>query len=48
MKIKLLRDDLIHYLVKHNLLEKFKKAKTLFEANPLYPSSSCRIIGTET
>ena len=38
MEIKELRDDLVKYLKKHNLTDKFEKAKRLFEANPLYPS----------
>ncbi len=38
LRIKPLREDLIQYLKKHNLTDKFYKAKALFENNPLYPS----------
>jgi plasmid maintenance system killer protein len=38
MKIKELRDDLVKYLKRHKLADKFNNAKQLFEANPLYPS----------
>lgn len=38
MKIKSLRDDLVKYLKKHNLADKFLKAKNLFEKDPFYPS----------
>jgi Txe/YoeB family toxin of Txe-Axe toxin-antitoxin module len=38
MRIKPLRDDLILYLKKHNLTEKYLKAQILFQQNPFYPS----------
>jgi hypothetical protein len=38
MRIKVLRDDLVKYLKKHNLSAKFSKAKKLFENAPFYPS----------
>lgn len=38
MKIKPLRDDQVKYLKKHNLTAKYRKAKRLFENDPLYPS----------
>lgn len=38
MRIKPLREDLILYLKKHNLTEKYNKSRILFQQNPFYPS----------
>lgn len=42
MKIKPLRKDLIRYLSRHGIAQKFTKQAKLFEANPAHPS-----LGTE-
>ena len=44
MKIKPLRDDLEKYLKKHILAKKYKKAKKLFEQDPLYPSLNTELL----
>ena len=44
MKIKPLRDDLEDYLKKHNLEKKYKKAKSLFEQDPFYPSLNTELL----
>ncbi len=44
MQIKHLRDDLKKYLKKHNLVKKYKKAKKLFENDPLYPSLNTELL----
>ena len=44
MKIKSIRDDLDKYLKKHNLEKKYKKAKSLFEKDPFYPSLNTEIL----
>ena len=44
MQIKELRSDLIKYLKKHNLEKKYKKAKKLFEKDPLYPSLNTELL----
>ena len=44
MIIKSIRDDLEKYLKKHNLEKKYKKAKSLFEKDPFYPSLNTEIL----
>jgi len=44
MIIKPIRDDLEEYLNKHNLMKKYKKAKTLFELDPFYPSLNTELL----
>lgn len=44
MHIKQIRDDLDKYLKKHNLEKKFKKAKSFFEQDPLYPSLNTELL----
>jgi len=44
MQIKPIRDDLEKYLKKHNLEKKYKKAKSLFEQDPLYPSLNTELL----
>jgi Txe/YoeB family toxin of Txe-Axe toxin-antitoxin module len=44
MEIKEIRDDLEKYLKKHNLEKKYKKAKTLFEQDPFYPSLNTELL----
>lgn len=44
MRIKKLRDDLIIYLKKHGLTQKFQKAKNLFENDPFYPSLNTELL----
>lgn len=44
MKIKPLRKDLILYLKRHNLTNKFRKAKSLFEENIRHPSLNTELL----
>ena len=44
MLIKQIRDDLDKYLKKHNLEKKYKKAKSLFEQDPFYPSLNTELL----
>jgi len=44
MQIKLIRNDLEKYLKKHNLEKKYKKAKSLFEQDPFYPSLNTELL----
>jgi len=44
MTIKPIRDDLEKYLKKHNLEKKYKKAKSLFEQDPFYPSLNTELL----
>jgi len=44
MQIKPIRDDLAKYLKKHNLEKKYKKAKSFFEQDPLYPSLNTELL----
>lgn len=44
MKLKLLREDLLEYLVRHKLEKKWKKASTLFEANIKHPSLETELL----
>jgi len=44
MQIKQIRDDLDKYLKKHNLEKKYKKAKSFFEKDPLYPSLNTELL----
>jgi Txe/YoeB family toxin of Txe-Axe toxin-antitoxin module len=44
MTIKPIRDDLDKYLKKHNLEKKYKKAKSFFEKDPLYPSLNTELL----
>jgi len=44
MQIKPIRDDLDKYLKKHNLENKYKKAKSFFEKDPFYPSLNTELL----
>jgi Txe/YoeB family toxin of Txe-Axe toxin-antitoxin module len=44
MNIVDIRDDLEGYLKKHNLEKKYKKAKSLFEHDPFYPSLNTELL----
>ena len=44
MKIKPIRSDLRKYLKKHNLENRYKKAKDIFEKDPLYPSLNTELL----
>ncbi|MEA1892266.1 MAG: hypothetical protein U9N33_06090 [Campylobacterota bacterium] len=44
MTIKQIRDDLERYLKKYNLEKKYKKAKSLFEQDPFYPSLNTELL----
>ena len=44
MQIKPIRDDLAKYLKKHNLEKKYKKAKSFFKQDPLYPSLNTELL----
>jgi len=44
MQIKPIRDDLKKYLKKHNLEKRYKKAKSLFEKDPFYPSLNTELL----
>lgn len=44
MTIKPIRDDLDKYLKKHNLEKKYKKARSFFENDPLYPSLNTELL----
>jgi len=39
-----LRQDIKEYLIKHGLLKKWHKAKSLFESNPLHPSLNTELL----
>ena len=44
MNIVDIRDDLEAYLKKHHLEKKYKKAKSLFEYDPFYPSLNTELL----
>ena len=44
MKILPLRDDLVDYLERRNLVKRWQKQKYLFERNPLHPSLNTEIL----
>ncbi|MBI3459301.1 type II toxin-antitoxin system YoeB family toxin [Candidatus Azambacteria bacterium] len=44
MKLKVLRNDLIEYLVFHGLEKKWKKASRLFEENIKHPSLETELL----
>lgn len=44
MKIKILRADLLKYLKKHNLENKFNKQINIFLQNPKHPSLNTEIL----
>ncbi len=44
MTIRPIRDDLEKYLKKHDLEKKYKKAKSLFEQDPFYPSLNTELL----
>jgi len=44
MTIKYLREDLEAYIIKHNLVKKYTKAKKLFEHDPFYPSLNTELL----
>lgn len=44
MEILRLKKRLTHYLVKHNIIDRFEKQKSLFEKNPFHPSLHTEIL----
>jgi hypothetical protein len=43
-KILDLRDDLVKYIKKHDLVNKWQKVRDIFEKNPFHPSLNTELL----